>query len=96
MQIHYTNFGESNVSESIYLERGENDDQLRWPMPGMTVTLEAPDKKKIGHITICTSCKGQNLNRVERSEYPREIASNIVPLRTCPSHLYIMFEYHAC
>ena len=35
MQIHYTHFdifGNSDVSVSIYLERGESDDQLRWPM----------------------------------------------------------------
>ncbi len=99
MQAHYSKgcdlFGNSNASVRIFLESGENDYQLRWPMLGMTVTLESPDKKKIGDITICTSCKGQNLNPVERSEYPREIARTIVPLSACPSHLY-MFEDHVC
>lgn len=92
----YDPFGNSNASVRILLERGEMDDYQKWPMSGMTVILEAPDNIPIGHTTICTICKGQNLDRVEEGGYPREIARTIVPLPTCPSHLYIMFQDHVC
>ena len=53
----------------MFLESEENDDQPRWPMLGKIFTIEAPDKKKIADIMICTSCKGQNLNPVLGGAY---------------------------
>ncbi len=75
----YVNVDVSSYKKSVhiimYLESGENDERLRWPMFGMTFTLEAPDKIKVATITVCTNCKGQNLNRVLGGVYrEREIA----------------------
>ncbi len=97
----YVNVNVSSYKPSVhmFLESGEIDDQLRWPMLGMTLTIEAPEKKKIATITVCTSCKGQNLNRVLGGVYrEREIAfadtKSLLPMDT--THLYVSFEYHFC
>ena len=100
MNIRYKNSPYVSYMPSVhmFLESGENDDQLRWPMLGMIFTIEAPDKKKIADIMICTSCNGQNLNPVLGGVYhQREISfTDIVSLCTNPTHLYITFEYHFC
>ncbi len=47
----------------------------------MTVTQEAPDKKKMATIiiTVCTNYKGQNLNRVLGGAYhQRQIAFTVI------------------
>ncbi len=97
----YVNVDVSSYKKSVhmYLESGENDERLRWPMFGMTFTLEAPDKIKVATITVCTNCKGQNLNRVLGGVYrEREIAfADIKSLIAMdPTHVYILFEYHFC
>ncbi len=95
MHIRYWFSFHSIVSVFVHLECGENDDQLEWPMKKMELTLETPDKKKMGNITICSRCWNQNLNRVENGE--REIDRNqFTALPIHPSHLYIMFEDHVC
>ncbi len=79
----------------MYLESGENDDQLRRPIPEMTVTQEATDNKKMATIIIavCTNYKGQHLNRVLGGAYhQRQIA--FTDIEHLPTYPYIKFEYH--
>ena len=48
----------------VYLEKGEHDHQLKWPMPEMEIKLSATDIIFLCSETICTRC-GHTVNRLE-------------------------------
>ncbi len=48
----------------IYLEKGEHDQQLKWPMTEMEIELSTTNNKILYSETICTRC-GYTVNRLE-------------------------------
>ncbi len=48
----------------VYLEKGEYDHQLKWPMPEMEIELSTTENKILHRETICTRC-GRTVNQLE-------------------------------
>ncbi len=51
-------------SFQVYLEKGEHDHQLKWPMPEMEIELSTTENKILYRKTICTRC-GRTVNQLE-------------------------------
>ncbi len=49
---------------TIYLEKGEHDHQLKWPMPEIEIELSTPENKILDRATICTRCR-YTVNQLE-------------------------------
>ncbi len=47
-----------------YLEKGEHDHQIKWPMPEMEIELSTTENKILYRETICTRC-GHTVNQLE-------------------------------
>ncbi len=56
----------------VYLEKGEHDHQLKWPMPEMEIELSTTENKILNRETICTRC-GLTVNRLEGDKTKQDI-----------------------
>ncbi len=56
----------------VYLEKGEHDHQLKWPMPEMEIELSTTENKTLCSEVICTRC-GLTVNRLEGHRTEQEI-----------------------
>ncbi len=56
----------------IFLEKGEHDHQLEWPMPEMEIELSTRDNQILDSETICTRCDF-TVNRLEGDRTKQDI-----------------------
>ncbi|XP_064389173.1 TNF receptor-associated factor 5-like [Halichondria panicea] len=64
--------GQDNCT--VYLEKGEYDHQLKWPMPEMEIELRTKENKILYRATICTEC-GRAVNRLEGDRTKQDITN---------------------
>ncbi len=57
---------------TVYLEKGEHDHQLEWPMTEMEIELHTKENKILYGETICTRC-GYTVNRLEGDKTKQDI-----------------------
>ncbi|XP_064390044.1 TNF receptor-associated factor 5-like [Halichondria panicea] len=55
-----------------YLEKGEHDNILKWPMPEMEIKLRTRENQILYRVTICTKC-GLTVNRLEGDRTQQDI-----------------------
>ncbi len=63
----------------VYLEKGEHDHQLKWPMPEMEIELNT-ENKILDRATICTRC-GHTVNQLEGDITEQDINPWRMPVR---------------
>ena len=64
--------GQDNCT--VYLEKGEYDHQLKWPMPEMEIELRTKENKILYRAIICTEC-GRAVNRLEGDRTKQDITN---------------------
>ena len=77
----YVSIG-SHDNCTVFLEKGEHDHQLKWPMPGMDIVLTTTENNTLYSETICTECnlivKRREGDRLEQNIINRRSRQNIV------------------
>ena len=63
---------DSGNDRTVYLEKGEYDHQLKWPMPEMEIELSTRENIILYGETICTRC-GLTVNRLEGDNTEQDI-----------------------
>ncbi len=59
----------------IYLEKGEHDYQIKWPIPGMKIILCTTENKILYSETICIRC-GHTVNQLEGDRVRQDITNS--------------------
>ncbi len=57
---------------TVYLEKGEHDHQLKWPMPEIEIKLSTRENIILDSETTCTRC-GFTVNRLEGDRTEQDI-----------------------
>ncbi|XP_064390011.1 TNF receptor-associated factor 2-like [Halichondria panicea] len=60
---------------TVYLEKGEHDHKLEWPMPEMEIELSTRENIILHRATLCTRC-GLTVNRLEGDRTEQDINKN--------------------
>ncbi len=67
---------DKKMKGTIYLERGEHDDKLRWPMPEIDIELSSMNNEIFYTVEICFGC-GQIVNQLENYQTKAVIEEDI-------------------
>ncbi len=81
----------------VYLEKGEHDHQLKWPMPEMEIELSTTENKIPDSETICTRC-GLTVNQLvgditQQAINPRPRCTSLGVLR---DFVFLTVKKHLC
>ena len=65
---------DSHDNCNVYLEQGEHDYQLKWPMPEMEIELSTTENDTLYRATICTKCS-LTVNRLDGDRIEQDITN---------------------